>query len=203
MWDTLTYFIKAVVPVAEQAGVRMALHPDDPPVSPVAGVARIFRSHEALRRLTETVPSDYNGLTFCQGAISEMPENVLDAIRYFGSRNKISYVHFRGVIPIRYDHAMNNNVRPEPVEGRPRRNTAPSNRSGITGPVPKFTETFIDEGHVDMLEAMRAYKESGFDGPMIDDHVPDMVGDSDGQYHAHAHALGYMKALMDVADRGT
>ncbi|MAG35178.1 MAG: mannonate dehydratase, partial [Dehalococcoidia bacterium] len=135
MWDHVTYFLQAVIPVAEQAGVRMALHPDDPPISPIAGVARIFRSHAALQRLIEIVPSDSNGLNFCQGTVSEMPENVLDAIRYFGSRDKIFYVHFRNV----------------------------------TGPVPQFAETFIDEGHVNMLEAMRAYKEVGFDGPMVDD----------------------------------
>ena len=83
MWDNLEYFIKAVVPVAEEAGVKISLHPDDPPISPIAGVARPLRSHEALRRLVETVPSDSNALTFCQGTISEMPEDVLDAIRYF------------------------------------------------------------------------------------------------------------------------
>ena len=168
MWDNVKYFLKAVIPVAEQVGVRMALHPDDPPVSPIAGVARIFRSHAALKRLLEIVPSDYNGIGFCQGTISEMPEDVIDAIRYFGSRNKIFYVHFRNV----------------------------------TGPVPKFSETFMDEGYVDMIEAMRAYKEVGFDGPMIDDHVPHVVGGSERQERSHAYAMGYMKALRDVALKG-
>ena len=166
IWDNVTYFLKAVVPVAEKAGVRMGLHPDDPPISPIGGVARVFRSHSALRRLTEIVPSDSNGLTFCQGTISEMPENVLDAVRYFGSRNKICNVHFRNV----------------------------------TGPVPSFSETFIDEGHVDMMEAMRAYKEVGYDGPMIDDHVPEMAGGSERQYPSYAFALGYMKGLVDAVN---
>ena len=169
MWDHVTYFLQAVIPVAEQAGVRMALHPDDPPISPIAGVARIFRSHAALQRLIEIVPSDSNGLNFCQGTVSEMPENVLDAIRYFGSRDKIFYVHFRNV----------------------------------TGPVPQFAETFIDEGHVNMLEAMRAYKEVGFDGPMVDDHVPQVVGGSSDNRSSHAYAIGYMKALMDAVNAGT
>ena len=170
MWDNVTYFLKAVIPVAEQAGVRMALHPDDPPISPIGGVARIFRSHSAMKRLTEIVPSDSNGLAFCQGTISEMPENVIDAIRYFGGGDKIFYVHFRNV----------------------------------TGPVPRFSETFIDEGHVNMLEAMKAYKEVGFDGPMIDDHVPRIVGEERGQYQyrSRAYAIGYMKALIDVVNAG-
>jgi len=66
MWDNITYFLKAVIPVAEEAGVKMGLHPDDPPVSPIGGVARIFRSHAAMKRLIEIVPSDSNGLVFCQ-----------------------------------------------------------------------------------------------------------------------------------------
>ena len=168
MWDNVTYFLKAVIPIAEQAGVRIGLHPDDPPISPIGGVARILRSHSAMKRFTEIVPSDSNGLTFCQGTISEMPENVIDAIRYFGSRDKILYVHFRNV----------------------------------TGPVPRFSETFVDEGHVNMLEAMKAYKEVGFDGPMIDDHVPHVIGDSSGQHRSHAYAMGYMKALIDAVDAG-
>ena len=170
MWDNFTYFIKAVIPVAEKVGVKMCLHPDDPPVSPIAGIARIFRSHEDLVRLTELVPSDYNGIEFCQGTISEMPEDVLDAIRYFGSRNKIGFVHFRNV----------------------------------SGPVPTFDETFIDEGHVDMLEAMKLYKEVGFDGPMMDDHVPQMIGEpghfSGYGYRSRAYALGYMRAFMEAVE---
>ena len=91
-----------------------------------------------------------------------MPEDVFDALRYFGSRNKICLVHFRNV----------------------------------SGPVPKFEETFIDDGHVDMLEAMRLFKEAGYDGPFVYDHVPAMVGDSERQEQAVAFALGYMKGLM-------
>lgn len=97
MWNNITYFLKAVIPVAEKAGVRMSLHPDDPPVSPIGGIARVFRSHEALKRLVDIVPSEYNGLGFCQGTVSEMPGDALDAIRYFGKRGKINYVHFRFV----------------------------------------------------------------------------------------------------------
>ena len=164
MWDNLTYFLKAVIPVAEEAGVKMALHPDDPPISPIAGVARIMRSHDALKRFIEIVPSDCNGLWFCQGTISEMPGNVLDAIRYFGSRNKIFYVHFRNV----------------------------------TGTVPAFSETFIDEGHVNALEAMLTYKELGYAGALMYDHVPGLVVDREGNHASIAFAVGYMKALIDT-----
>ena len=170
MWDNVTYFLKAVIPVAEQAGVKMGLHPDDPPVPSIGGVARIFRSHAALRRLTEEIcPSEFNGLEFCQGTVSEMPDDVYEAISYFGTRKKIFYVHFRNV----------------------------------SGKVPVFDETFIDEGYVDMYRAMQIYKDVGFDGPMIDDHVPKIVDDNawDGPYRSEAYAMGYYKAFIDVLRR--
>lgn len=97
MWDNLTYFLKAVVPVAEEAGVQLALHPDDPPIPSIGGVARIMRSPEAFRRAIEIVPSDYNGLKFCVGCFAEMGADVAEEIRYFGSRKKIFYVDFRNV----------------------------------------------------------------------------------------------------------
>jgi len=105
MWANYTYFLKAVVPVAEEEGVVLALHPDDPPVPSIAGTARIFRSTAALKRVVEIVPSPSNCLEFCQGTVAEWcqtAEEVYEAIRYFGSRQKISYVHFRnvrGVVP--------------------------------------------------------------------------------------------------------
>ncbi len=166
MWDNLAYFLKAVIPVAEEAGVKMALHPDDPPISPIAGVARIMRSHDALKRFIETVPSASNGLWFCQGTISEMPGNVLDAIRYFGSREKIFYVHFRNV----------------------------------TGTVPAFSETFLDEGHVDALEAMLTYKEVGYEGALMYDHVPGLAVDGENNHTSVAFAVGFMRALLDTVN---
>lgn len=171
MWDNITYLLNAVIPVAEESGVRMGLHPDDPPVPTIGGVARIFRSHAALRRLTEEIsPSECNALEFCQGTVSEMPDPIYDGIRYFGGRKKILYVHFRNV----------------------------------SGQVPAFDETFIDEGYVDMYRAMQIYKDVGFDGAIIDDHVPRIAGDNapDGPYRSEAYAMGYYKALMDVLGRG-
>ena len=164
VWDNVTWFLERVIPVAEDAGVKLALHPDDPPVSPIGGVARVFRNHAALKRVVDMVPSDANGLTFCVGTIAEMPGDVFDAIRYFGTRGKFHFVHFRNV----------------------------------TGTVPTFSETFIDEGYVDMVKAMRAFREVGFDGPMVEDHVPEMAGGPE-QWPAKAFALGYMRAVMQAA----
>jgi mannonate dehydratase len=99
MWRNYEYFLKAILPVAEQSGVRMALHPDDPPVPSLGGVARLFRSFEGFKRGMEIVPSDNLGLDFCMGCWSEMRagSGVLEAIDYFASRGKIFYVHFRDV----------------------------------------------------------------------------------------------------------
>jgi mannonate dehydratase len=97
MWDNLEHWIRKVTPVAEKEGIRLGIHPDDPPVEEIAGVPRLFRDHAAYRRLIEIHPSNSNGIEFCQGTFSEMKDDVYDAIRYFGARNKILYVHFRNV----------------------------------------------------------------------------------------------------------
>ncbi len=97
MWANYTYFVKAAVPVAEQAGVVLALHPDDPQAPVIAGVARIMRSPEAFRRAMEIMPSDYLGIKFCVGCFSQMGADVVKEIHYFGARNKIRLVDFRNV----------------------------------------------------------------------------------------------------------
>ncbi|MEM2875500.1 MAG: mannonate dehydratase [Candidatus Bathyarchaeia archaeon] len=167
MWDNWTYFIKRVIPVAEEAKVKLALHPDDPPVPSLRGIARPFRSVEAFKRVIETVESDYNGITFCQGCFAEMGADIPETIRYFGLRKKIFFVHFRDV----------------------------------RGTSTKFEETFHDDGQTDMVAAMRAYKEVGFDGPMRPDHVPMMEGEEGPPGYTmlgRLYAIGYMKGLIQA-----
>ncbi|MFQ5819383.1 MAG: mannonate dehydratase [Candidatus Heimdallarchaeota archaeon] len=97
MWDNLAYFLKGVLPTAEEAGVHIALHPDDPPISPIQGFARILRSVETFDCMLEIVPSDNIGLLFCQGCFTEMGVDIPGTIRHFGKRNKIFFAHFRDV----------------------------------------------------------------------------------------------------------
>jgi mannonate dehydratase len=98
MWERLAYFLENLVPVAEEAGVRLAAHPDDPPLPVLRGTARLITHPDHYRRLLDIVPSHYNGIEFCQGTITEMPgANVYDAIRRYASEKKICYVHFRNV----------------------------------------------------------------------------------------------------------
>lgn len=97
LWDNYVYFLERVLPVAEQAGVKLALHPDDPPISPLRGIARIFRSIEAFQRALALSPSAFHGITFCQGSFTTMGVNIPEAIRTFGAQKKIHFVHFRDV----------------------------------------------------------------------------------------------------------
>ena len=97
LWERFTYFAERVVPVAEKFDVKLACHPDDPPVGSLRGAAQILSDVEGMKRLIETVPSPVNGLLFCQGTVAEMCVDVLEATRYFLERKKIFAVHFRNV----------------------------------------------------------------------------------------------------------
>jgi mannonate dehydratase len=97
LWETLEYFLRRVLPVAERAGVRLAMHPDDPPLSPIRGVGRIMRSVENYQRLLDLVPSESNGITLCQGNFTLMTDDLPSVIRHFGSQKKIFFVHLRDV----------------------------------------------------------------------------------------------------------
>ena len=70
MWENITYFLKAVVPEAEKYGIKLVLHPDDPPIPKIRGISRIITSVDAFKRLIEIYPSPNNGLTFCQGTFN-------------------------------------------------------------------------------------------------------------------------------------
>src|SRR6476659_8157698 len=89
LWENMEYFLKRVVPVAEKWNVQLAMHPDDPPLSPIRGVSRIMRSLENFQRLLDLVPSPMNGITLCQGNFTLMTDNLPDVIRHFGTQKKI------------------------------------------------------------------------------------------------------------------
>ncbi len=166
MWETFSSFVEDVVPVAEEAGVRIALHPDDPPVPSLDGVAHIFRSVDALERATQIYPSPSLGIDLCLGCVSEMTGDPLPAIRRLGAAGTIVYVHFRDV----------------------------------QGTVPSFSECFLGEGNFDTADALRALRDVGFDGFIIDDHAPmfddDPADDVGFAYHGHGHATGYLQGLL-------
>ena len=169
--DSYLAFMEQALPVAEAAGVRIALHPDDPPLPALGKQGRLFYKVENFRAVLDALPSPAHGLDFCIGCFSEMlysdrrsGEGVLDAIRHFGADGRIFYVHFRDV----------------------------------QGSVPRFQECFPNEGNVDMLAALRALQEVGFDGFLIDDHVPAMLDDSAWHHRGRAWCTGYLSALVQA-----
>jgi mannonate dehydratase len=117
LWANLEYFLKRVLPVAEKAGVKLAMHPDDPPLSPIRGVARIIRSVEAYQRLVDLVPSPANGICLCQGNFTLMTDDLPGVIRKFGSQKKIFFVHFRDVrgTPEKYEETFHDDGKTDMV----------------------------------------------------------------------------------------
>ena len=147
IWENYTYFIKRVTPVAEEAGVRIGIHPDDPPVPVLGGVPRcIFGNFKGYVRAMEIANSPNVGICLCCGTWLEGGQftgaTVLQMIDHFGKQNKIWKIHFRNV----------------------------------SAPLPHFVETFQDNGYMDMYKIMKALRQVKFDGCVIGDHFPGTVG---------------------------
>jgi mannonate dehydratase len=98
LWENLAYFLERVLPVAEKWNVKLAMHPDDPPLSPIRGVGRIMSSIDNYQRLMDMAPSPMNGITLCQGNFTLMTDDLPGVIRHFGEQDKIFFVHFRDVL---------------------------------------------------------------------------------------------------------
>jgi mannonate dehydratase len=98
VWSRIAYFYERIVPVAEESRVRLATHPDDPPMDYYRGVHQALTGLEGLKRLVELVPSPYNGLLLCLGCMQEAGQRVPEVIRILGRAKKIFYVHFRNVV---------------------------------------------------------------------------------------------------------
>lgn len=168
IWDNYTYFIRQVVPVAEELGIRIGIHPDDPPMPELGGVPRcIFSNFEGYRRALEIANSPNIGMCLCVGCWLEggklTGKGPEETIRYFAKQNKLFKIHFRNV----------------------------------DAPLPRFVETFIDNGYGDMYKVMRTLVEVDFRGCAIADHVPGMVG---GRYTGWAYSIAWMRALLQRAE---
>jgi mannonate dehydratase len=147
LWDNYTYFIRQIAPVAEEAGVRIGIHPDDPPVPELGGIPRhIFGTFDGYVKALEIANSPNIGVCLCCGTWAEggkyTGKNVYEAVRAFAQMGKLWKIHFRNV----------------------------------TSPIPDFVETYIDNGYTDMPKLMKTLVDVDFRGNLIADHVPTMAG---------------------------
>jgi mannonate dehydratase len=169
VWERYERFLRDLVPVAEEAGVRLAMHPADPPLETVHDTFRLVTKPEHYQQLLDLYPSHCHAAEFCQGTIAEMDGqmDVYEAIETYAGQGRIAYVHLRNV----------------------------------KGKVPDYYETFIDDGDVDMVRALRLYHKHGFDGVLIPDHSPEMT--CAAPWHAGmAYALGWMRGVIGMIERG-
>jgi len=172
MWDRIRYFYERIIPVADEAGVNIGAHPNDPPEKVYRGVEQVLNTAEGLKKLVDLVPSPRNGLLLCLGTLHEMgtgPDDTMTAIEYFVKRGKIFNAHFRnpkGTIPNGY-----------------------------------YQEDFLDEGDMDMLAVMRLLSQNNYQGSLDPDHAVGIVGDTGGRI-GFAWEVGYMKALKWAVQRG-
>jgi mannonate dehydratase len=168
LWNRLERFLEELLPVAEQAGVRLAAHPDDPPMPFMRQQPRLVYQQSMYQRLIDIAPSPSNMLEFCLGTLAEMTEGDLyAAVEQYSSQKRLAYVHFRNV----------------------------------SGKVPHYHETFIDDGDIDMLRILAILHRNEFDGVLIPDHSPQMA--CAAPWHAGmAHTLGFMKAAIMAIERG-
>jgi len=170
LWDNYAYMIRQIAPVAEDAGVRIGIHPDDPPVYALGGIPRcIFGTFNGYKLAMEIADSPSIGVCLCVGCWLEggqagMGVGVVEAIKHFGSSGQLFKVHFRNV----------SNPMPDP-----------------------WIETVIDDGYQDMHQVMRALREVEFDGCIIPDHIPAFLG---GQRVGVAYSIAYMRALVQAVN---
>ncbi|MCH7594781.1 MAG: mannonate dehydratase [Chloroflexi bacterium] len=169
-WERIDYFLERVVPVAAENRVRLACHPHDPRTPDgYMGVDRVLGTVEGLKKFVSMHENDYHGLNFCQGTVSEMLDSPGEEIY-----DVIRYFGER-------DKIFNVHFR------------------NIRGRVGDFVEVFPDEGDVDMLQAIRAYKEVGYKYMLMPDHVPDISGPNASGV-AFAFCYGYITALLQAVN---
>ncbi len=170
LWDNYAYMIRQIAPVAEEAGVRIGIHPDDPPVYPMGGIPRcMFGTFAGYQKAMEIADSPNIGVCLCvgcwlEGGTEGWGASVTEAIRHFAEKDQLFKVHFRNV----------SNPMPEP-----------------------WVETLIDNGYQDMYEVMKALRAVNFDGCIIPDHIPAMLG---GPRVGTAYSIAYMRALVQAAN---
>lgn len=169
MWDNFKYFLDRTLPVCEEANVKIALHPNDPPVDCLVGISNLITSAEDYKHAFELAGnSPYLGMKMCIGCWLEGGDkfgNVMEDIQYFVENKKVLLVHFRNV----------------------------------SSTIPYFEETLLEDGYMDMYELMKQFVRYDYDGAIHVDHVPVWGESVGGENPSWAYCTGYMKALLNCA----
>jgi mannonate dehydratase len=171
-WERITYFLDRVIPVANEYKIRMACHQHDPGMPPEGyqGVTCVLGTVDGLKKFVSIDESPYHGLNFCQGTVAEM-------LREPGKEIYDVIRYFGSRKKIFNVHFRN-----------------------IRGGRDNFQEVFPDEGDVDLLKAIQAYRDVGYPYMLMPDHVPEATGDPGG-LQSFAFCYGYIRALIQAADR--
>ncbi len=170
MWERIDYFIQRVIPVAEEYKVQMACHPSDPGIGmdkTYRGVARPLGMPEGFKKFIELYDSPYHGLNFCQGCMSEALENPATEI--------LDVIRYFGERKKIFNVHFRN----------------------IKGGLNNFVEVFPDEGDINMIEALKVYKEVGYEYMIMPDHVPKISGPSPREV-GFAYSYGYIHAALQA-----
>jgi len=169
MWENFQYFLDRTLPVCEEIHMKIALHPNDPPVPALKGISNLIISAEDYKKaFAMAKESPYLGMKLCVGCWLEGGAefgNLLEDIKYFVEHKKVFCVHFRNV----------------------------------SSCVPNFEETMIEDGYMDMYQVMKQFVDCGYDGLMSVDHVPEYVASCGGKDSSYAYSIGYIKALLNCA----
>jgi mannonate dehydratase len=170
-WERIDYFLKRVVPVANENKVRIACHPQDPGTPPEGyqGITNVLGTIDGMKKFIALYESPYHGFNFCQGTVSENlvnpKEEIFDVIRYFGSRKKIFNVHFRN----------------------------------IKGGRDNFiAEIFPDDGDIDFVKVLKVYREVGYEDLLMPDHAPAVPGQPDAARENFPFIFGYIRGLIEA-----
>ena len=170
-WERIDYFLKRVVPVANENKVRIACHPQDPGTPPEGyqGITNVLGTIDGMKKFVAMYESPYHGFNFCQGTVSENlvnpKEEIFDVIRYFGSRKKIFNVHFRN----------------------------------IKGGRDNFiAEIFPDDGDIDFVKVLKVYREVGYEDLLMPDHAPAVPGQPDASRENFPFEFGYIRGLIEA-----
>ena len=172
MWERIQYWLDRIIPVAEEHEVQMACHPSDPGIgvgNTYRGVARVLGMVEGLKKLTAIHDSPYNGLNFCLGCVSEVLEDPAEEV--------YDVIRWFGERKKIFNLHFRN----------------------IKGGLGNFVEVLPDEGDVNMLKALRTFKEVGYEYMIMPDHVPGLVGENSGQV-GFAYTYGYIHALLQAVN---